>query len=106
MVLRLSPEVLEDRLLPISFHVIPIIDHSMANRIMYPVTGSLGVRERLVANEEVEIFNAAFGGEVSGLGRDWGTCTARLSGGTARSDGSWKNAVIIASKSNLLRVLM
>jgi hypothetical protein len=42
VVLRLGPEVLEDRLLPESFHVVPVVDHSMLNRVVQRV-GSIKI---------------------------------------------------------------
>jgi hypothetical protein len=59
MILRLCPQVFEDRLLPITFHVIPVIDLTMPDRIADTVTGSFGIRNSFIANEEVEVFYTA-----------------------------------------------
>lgn len=74
MILRLSPQILEDALRPKPLHMIPILDHPMLYRIMQPVR--LGVRNRFVTNEEIEIVNPTLGSEVSGLAGD-GRCTGR-----------------------------
>jgi len=38
MVLRLCTKILEDGLFPVPFHVIPVIDHAMANGIMNSIS--------------------------------------------------------------------
>ena len=43
MVLGLGAQVLEDRLFPVTFHVIPIINHAMTNGVVYAIAGRLGV---------------------------------------------------------------
>lgn len=68
MVLRLSSEVLEDRLLPVTLHVIPVIDLTMANRIVDTVSWRLRISKRLVANEKVEVLDPAFRGKMARLG--------------------------------------
>ena len=68
MVLRLRPEVLEDRLFPVTLHVIPVINLTMANRVVDTVSWGLRISKRLVANEEVEVLDPAFRGEIARLG--------------------------------------
>lgn len=68
MVLWLRPEVLEDRLFPITFHVIPVIDLTMANRVGDTVSWRLRISKRLVANEKVEVLDPALRGEIARLG--------------------------------------
>ena len=68
MVLRLCPEVLEDRLFPVTLHVIPVINLTMANRIVDTVSWRLCISKRLVANEKVEVLDPAFRGEMARLG--------------------------------------
>ena len=60
MILRLRTQVLEYRLLPIPFHMVPIINHPVSDGIMDAIAGRLGVGQRFIANEEVEIFHPAF----------------------------------------------
>lgn len=67
MIFRLGPQIFEDSLLPVPLHVIPIVYHPMANRIVYSITRRLGVREGLVSDEEIEVFYTAFGCQVSGF---------------------------------------
>lgn len=51
MILRLSLQVLEDALLPVPFHQVPVINRPMANRVVNGVR--FGVRDGFVADEEV-----------------------------------------------------
>ncbi len=59
MVLRLCPEVLEDCLFPVTLHVIPVIDLTMANRVVDTISRRLCISKRLIANEEVEVLDPA-----------------------------------------------
>lgn len=68
MVLRLRPEVLEDRLFPVTLHVIPVIDLTMANRIVDTISWRLRISKRLVANEKVEVLDPALRGEIARFG--------------------------------------
>lgn len=43
MILGLSAQVLEDRLLPVTFHVIPIVNHTMADGVVYAIARRLGI---------------------------------------------------------------
>jgi len=62
MVLWLSPKVFEDALLPVALHVIPIINHTVSDGIVDAV--GLGVGHGFIADMEIEILDAALGGEV------------------------------------------
>ena len=86
VILRLCMKILEDGLLPITLHVIPVINLTMANWIIYAISGGFGVRERLVSDEEIEVLDATFGREVARLCRHGRTCPASLRGGSARGD--------------------
>lgn len=44
MILGFRAQVLEDRLLPVTFHMIPIVNHAVANWIVYAIAGCLGIR--------------------------------------------------------------
>ena len=68
MVLRLRSEILEDRLFPVTLHVVPVIDLTMANRIVNTVSWRFRISKRLVANEEVEVLDPAFRGKMARLG--------------------------------------
>jgi hypothetical protein len=59
MIFRLSPEVLEDRLFPVPFHVIPVLNLTMTNRIVDTVSRGLRVCECLIADEEIEVFDSS-----------------------------------------------
>ena len=60
MVLRLSSQIFEDGLLPVTLHMVPVLDHTVADRVMHAVAWGLRVRQRLIANEEVEVFYSTF----------------------------------------------
>ena len=70
MVLGLRTKVLEDRLLPISLHVIPVLYLSVTNGIVDTIARSLGIGHSLIANEEVKVLDPAFGREMAGFGGD------------------------------------
>ena len=91
MVLGFGAKVLEDRLFPVTLHVIPVVDHPMANRVVDTVPRRLGIGKRLVTDEEVEILNPALRGEMAGLSWYCGSRSARLGGSTGR-DGGWEYA--------------
>lgn len=72
MVLWFRAQVLEDSLLPITLHMIPVINHSMPNRIMYTVSRGFRVCKSFIANEEVKIFYPPFGSKVTWFSRNSG----------------------------------
>lgn len=53
MIFWLCPQILEDRLLPVPFHVIPVIDLPMSDGITNAISRSFCVCDCLVADEEV-----------------------------------------------------
>jgi len=53
MVLRFSAQILEYRLFPIPLHMVPIIDHTVSDRIVHSISRRLGIGKRLVADEEI-----------------------------------------------------
>ena len=59
VIFRLGPQVLEDRLLPVPLHVIPVLNLAMTDRIVDAVSRSLRVRKCLVADEEIKILDSA-----------------------------------------------
>ena len=77
MIFWFSPQILEDGLLPVSFHVIPIVNHSVPNWIVNAVTGRFHVSKSFITNEEVEVFNTSFRSKMPWF--IWnGRCTRRL----------------------------
>jgi hypothetical protein len=76
MVFWFCPKIFEYRLLPIPFHIIPIFNHALPDGIIDTISRGLGVREGLIANEEVKIFDAAFGSQMSGFGGNRWACAA------------------------------
>jgi hypothetical protein len=61
MILWFSSEILEDGLLPVPFHVIPVVYQALPDGVVYAIAWSLCICNRLVADEEIEIFHLAFG---------------------------------------------
>jgi hypothetical protein len=59
VVLWFCAQILEDRLLPVAFHVVPVINHAVSNGVMDSIAGCLGVGESLVADEEVKVLHAS-----------------------------------------------
>lgn len=59
MILWLCTQVLEDALFPISLHVVPIIDETMSDGVVYAIR--LRVRDCLVADVKVEVLDATLG---------------------------------------------
>lgn len=57
MILRLCPQILEDSLLPIPLHVVPIVYHAMADWIVHAISGCSLVCDRFIANEEVKVLH-------------------------------------------------
>lgn len=63
MILRLGPQVLEDALLPVPLHLVPVLNHAMLDGVVDGVR--LVVGQCLVTNEEVEVLDATLRGEVA-----------------------------------------
>lgn len=57
VILRFCPQVLEDRLLPVPLHVVPVLNLTMPNRIVHAISRGLRVRQGLIADEEIKVFN-------------------------------------------------
>ena len=68
MVFWLCPQVLEDRLFPIPLHIVPILDLTMADGIVHAVARCLRVCKRFIADEEVEVLDAALGRKMTRFG--------------------------------------
>lgn len=64
------PEIFEYCLLPVSLHVIPVVYHTMPDRVVYTVAGCFCIGKCFIADKEIEVFYAAFGREVARFGRD------------------------------------
>ena len=90
MILWLRPQILEDRLLPVPFHVIPVLNLTVADGVVHAISWCLHVRERLITNEEVEVFDPSLRREASGLRWHCRASTSRLCSRTASRDGSWE----------------
>lgn len=61
VIFRLSSQVLEDRLLPVPLHIIPVLNLAVSDRIVDAISRSLRIRKGLIADEEVEIFDSSLG---------------------------------------------
>ncbi len=93
MVLWLASQVLEDRLLPVSFHVIPVVNLTMPNRIVHAVSRCLGVRECFISDKEIEVFDTALGREAAGFAGDGWTAATGLRSGSTSGNGGREHAV-------------
>ena len=67
MILWLRPQILENRLFPVPFHVIPVLNLTVADGVVHAISWCLHVRERLITNEEVEVFDPSLRRETAGL---------------------------------------
>ena len=56
MVLRLCTKVLEDGLLPVTLHIIPVVDLTMTNGIADSIAWGLRIGECFIADEEIKIL--------------------------------------------------
>jgi hypothetical protein len=52
--------------------MIPVIYHSVANRIVDAIAWGLGVRKGFITDEEVKILDPTLGCKMAGLRRDSG----------------------------------
>ena len=87
VVLWLRAQILEDRLLPVALHVVPVVNHAVADGVVHPVPRRLRVGEGLIADEEVEVFDTTLGCKMAGFGRNsW--CTRRLGSSTTSGNRS------------------
>ena len=84
MVLGLRPQVLEDRLLPVTLHMVPVVDHTVANGVVDAIAGCLGIRQCFVADKEIEVFDASFRCKAPGLCWDRRSSTCCLGSRTTR----------------------
>ena len=57
----LCSQVLKDRLLPVPFHVIPILNLAVADRIVDTISGSFGIGQSFIADKEIKILNSSLG---------------------------------------------
>ena len=60
VVLWLRPQVLEDRLLPVSLHVVPVLYLAVKDGLV-PIARCLGVGDGLITDEEVQVLEPTFG---------------------------------------------
>ena len=91
MVFWLCTKIFEDRLLPVPLHIVPVVDLTVADRVIYAIARRLGISNGLISDKEVEVFNTALGCEMSRLGGHSGARATRLRGGATSGDGSWKH---------------
>jgi len=67
MIFGLCAQILEDGLLPVPFHVIPVLDRAVTDGVVDSI--GLGVGQCLVADEEVEVVDTPLARQVPRLGR-------------------------------------
>jgi hypothetical protein len=90
VVFGLRSQILEDALLPVPLHLVPVFNHTVLDRVVDGV--GLAVGKRLVTDEEVEVLDTTLRGKVTrgrtetaGLGRNGGSTTTG-GGRTASTD--------------------
>ena len=59
MILGLRTKVFKDGLLPVTLHMVPILNLTMTNGVVYSIARCLRVRESFVTYEEVKVLYAA-----------------------------------------------
>lgn len=72
MVLWLRAQILEDRLLPVALHVVPVVNHAVADGVVHSVSRRLRVGECLIADEEIKILNTPLRRKVAWFARNGG----------------------------------
>lgn len=93
MILWLCPKILEDRLLPVPLHVIPVVYHAVTDWIMHPITGCLLVCDGFIANEEVEILDTSLRRKTSWFRRNRRSSASTLRRRTSTGcDCCWEDA--------------
>lgn len=65
MIFRFCFHILEDALLPEPFHQVPIVNCPMTNGVLNGI--GLRICYCLISNEEIEVLDAAFRGQVPWL---------------------------------------
>lgn len=104
MIFGLSPQVLEDCLFPVSFHVIPVVDHTVSDGVVNAIARCFRVRKCFVADKEVKILNSTFGCKMSWFGRN-GWCSRGLRRGAACGDSRREHTVSPISRSSCISVV-
>ena len=72
VVLWLRAQILEDRLLPVALHVVPVVNHAVADGVVHPVPRRLRVGEGLIPDEEIKILNTPLRRKVAWFARNSG----------------------------------
>jgi hypothetical protein len=81
VVLGLHAQIFEDRVRPESFHVVPVLNLSVSDRVVNAVSWATARSQRFVADKEIQVLRATLGRQVGatsaaaqerGLVRDWG----------------------------------
>ena len=77
MILWFCTQIFKDRLLPITFHMVPIIDHTMTNRIVNAITRSFRISKGFIADEEIKVLYSSFGCKMAWFTRNGRGITRR-----------------------------
>lgn len=94
MIFWFSPQILEYCLLPVPFHMIPVVYHTVTDGVVNAISRGFRIGEGFVSNEEVKVFYTAFRCEVARFRRNGRTATSRLSSGPTGSNCSGEDAEI------------
>jgi hypothetical protein len=103
VVFGLDTEVLENRIRPESFHVVPILDLTVSNGVVDTIAGAISSGQSLIANEEIQVLSAALHRKVRAGAATTGqerrlVCDRRPGGGATSAtstslgcNGCWKD---------------
>lgn len=81
VVLGLHAQIFEDRVRPESFHMVPVLNLSVSDRVVNAVSWATARSQRFVADKEIQVLCATLGRQVGttsaaaqerGLISDWG----------------------------------
>lgn len=75
MILWLRSQILEDRLLPIALHVIPVVNHAVSDGVVDAISWGFSVGQRFIANEEIKVLYTPLGRKMA-----WFTRNSRRAG--------------------------
>lgn len=64
MVLGLHAQVFEDRIRPESFHMVPILNLSMTDRVVNTISRATARSQRFIADKEIQVLRATLRGQV------------------------------------------
>lgn len=64
MVLGLHAQIFEDRVRPESFHVVPVLNLSVSDRVVNTISWTTARSQRFIADKEIQVLRATLGRQV------------------------------------------